>query len=87
MALTSIFESSNGEQRWINKVSKILQHHEVMVQIDLPVSIFRVPATISTFKPKAYVPQLIGLGPYHHFHSELYEMEKYKLVAATRHQS
>ncbi|THG18879.1 putative UPF0481 protein At3g02645 [Camellia sinensis] len=87
MAFTSIFESSDGEQRWINQVSKILQHHEVMVQIDLPVSIFRVPATISAFKPEAYVPQLIGLGPYHHFRSELYEMERYKLAAAARHQS
>ncbi|KAI8021565.1 putative UPF0481 protein [Camellia lanceoleosa] len=87
MALTSIFESSDGEQRWINQISKILQHHEVMVQIDLPVSIFRVLATISAFKPEAYVPQLIGLGPYHHFRSELYEMERYKLAAAARHQN
>ncbi|CAL5397245.1 unnamed protein product [Camellia sinensis] len=58
-----------------------------MVQIDLPVSIFRVPTTIYAFKPEAYVPQLIGLGPYHHFRSELYEMERYKLAAATRHQN
>ncbi|GMP60337.1 hypothetical protein CsSME_00023240 [Camellia sinensis var. sinensis] len=71
MALASIFESSEGEQRWIS-------------QIDLPVSIFRVPTTISAFKPEAYIPQLMGLGPYHHFRSELYEMERYKLAAASR---
>ncbi|KAF5945913.1 hypothetical protein HYC85_016141 [Camellia sinensis] len=58
-----------------------------MVQIDLPVSIFRVPTTIYAFKPEAYVPQLIGLGRYHHFRYELYEMERYKLAAATRHQN
>ncbi|GMP60336.1 hypothetical protein CsSME_00023240 [Camellia sinensis var. sinensis] len=84
MALASIFESSEGEQRWISQVSKILQNDEVMVEIDLPVSIFRVPTTISAFKPEAYIPQLMGLGPYHHFRSELYEMERYKLAAASR---
>ncbi|KAF5945916.1 hypothetical protein HYC85_016144 [Camellia sinensis] len=84
MALTSIFESSDGEQRWISQVSKILQNHETMVEIDLPVSIFRVPTNISVFKPQAYTPQLIGLGPYHHFHPELYEMERYKLASASR---
>ncbi|THG15413.1 hypothetical protein TEA_027141 [Camellia sinensis var. sinensis] len=84
MALASIFESSEGEQRWISQVSKILQNDEVMVEIDLPVSIFRVPTTISAFKPEAYTPQLMGLGPYHHFRSELYEMERYKLAAASR---
>ncbi|CAL5339506.1 unnamed protein product [Camellia sinensis] len=84
MALASIFESSEGEQRWISQVSKTLQNDEVMVEIDLPVSIFRVPTTISAFKPEAYTPQLMGLGPYHHFRSELYEMERYKLAAASR---
>ncbi|KAL7259624.1 hypothetical protein ACSBR1_005503 [Camellia fascicularis] len=76
MALTSILESSNDEQRWINQVSKILQ--------DGP---NRPPTTISAFKPEAYVPQLIGLGSYHHFRSELYEMERYNLAAAARHQN
>ncbi|KAL7239578.1 hypothetical protein ACSBR2_005472 [Camellia fascicularis] len=84
MALASIFESSEGEQRWISQVSKILQNDEVMVEIDLPVSIFRVPTTISAFKPEAYTPQLMGLGPYHHFRPELYEMERYKLAAGSR---
>ncbi|KAF7154105.1 hypothetical protein RHSIM_Rhsim01G0051000 [Rhododendron simsii] len=58
---------------------------EVKVEIiDIPVSIFRVPTTISAFKPEAYTPQLIGLGPYHRFTPELYEMERYKVAAATR---
>ncbi|KAF7148222.1 hypothetical protein RHSIM_Rhsim03G0255300 [Rhododendron simsii] len=83
MALTSIFESSSGEQRWIAEISKILEK-EVKVAIDLPVSIFRVPATLSVSKPKAYTPQVIGLGPYHHFRPELYDMERYKLAAASR---
>ncbi|KAG5559531.1 hypothetical protein RHGRI_009156 [Rhododendron griersonianum] len=83
MALTSIFESSSGEQQWIAEISKILEK-EVKVAIDLPVSIFRVPATLSVSKPKAYTPQVIGLGPYHHFRPELYDMERYKLAAASK---
>ncbi|KAF7146956.1 hypothetical protein RHSIM_Rhsim03G0255100 [Rhododendron simsii] len=82
MASTSIFESSSGEQRWIAQISKILEK-DVKVEID-PVSIFRVPATLSVLKPKAYVPQVIGLGPYHRFRPELYDMERYKLAAASR---
>ncbi|XP_058208333.1 putative UPF0481 protein At3g02645 [Rhododendron vialii] len=83
MDLTSIFESSSSEQRWIAQISKILEK-EVKVAIDLPVSIFRVPATLRVSKPKAYTPQVIGLGPYHHFRPELYDMERYKLAAASR---
>ncbi|XP_052198396.1 putative UPF0481 protein At3g02645 [Diospyros lotus] len=83
MDLPSILESSSGEERWIKQVSKILEK-EVMIDIDVPVSIFRAPAALSAFKPQAYVPRLVGLGPYHHFRSELYEMERCKLAAAGR---
>ncbi|XP_057501651.1 putative UPF0481 protein At3g02645 [Actinidia eriantha] len=83
MVLHSIFESSTSEERWITQISKIIEK-EVRVDIDHPVSIFRVPATLSIYKPEAYVPQLIGLGPYHHFQPELYEMERCKLAAASR---
>ncbi|XP_057507753.1 putative UPF0481 protein At3g02645 [Actinidia eriantha] len=84
MALNSIFESSSSERRWINQISKMLEK-EVRIEInDVPVSIFRVPTTLSSFKPEAYTPQLIGLGPYHHFRPELYEMERYKIAAASR---
>ncbi|GFS35770.1 hypothetical protein Acr_00g0041910 [Actinidia rufa] len=83
MVLHSIFESSTSEERWITQINKILEK-EVRVDIDHPVSIFRVPATLSIYKPEAYVPQLIGLGPYHHFQPQLYEMERYKLAAASR---
>lgn len=83
MALSSIFESSSGQQRWIKQISKILEK-EVKVEIDVPVSIFRVSATLSVYKPEAYTPQIVALGPYHHFRPELYEMERYKLAAASR---
>ena len=83
MAKTSIFDSRSGEKEWINQIRKIVEE-EVKVDIEVPVSIFRVPAVLSALKPEAYVPQLLGLGPYHHFRPELYEMERYKLAAASR---
>ncbi|KAI8018127.1 putative UPF0481 protein [Camellia lanceoleosa] len=49
-----------------------------------PFSIFRMPKNLSAFKPDAYMPLLMGLSPYHRFRLELYEMERYKLVAATK---
>ncbi|XP_058206951.1 putative UPF0481 protein At3g02645 [Rhododendron vialii] len=83
MPLTSIFESSSCEQRWLAEISKILEK-EVKVEIDHPVTIFRVPATLSVSRPSAYTPQVIGLGPYHRFRLEIYDMERYKLAAASR---
>ncbi|GMP40901.1 hypothetical protein CsSME_00011183 [Camellia sinensis var. sinensis] len=83
MATSSIFDSSSSERQWINEIKNIIKE-EVKVDIEVVVSIFRVPATLSAIKPEAYMPQLIGLGPYHHFRSELYEMERCKLVAASQ---
>ncbi|KAH7861169.1 hypothetical protein Vadar_022527 [Vaccinium darrowii] len=86
MASNSIFESRSFERQWVSHISKIIHDKEVRVDIiDIPpVSIFRVPTTLSSFKPEAYTPQLIGLGPYHRFKPKLYEMERYKVDAATR---
>ncbi|KAF7149267.1 hypothetical protein RHSIM_Rhsim03G0255200 [Rhododendron simsii] len=83
MPLTSIFESSSSEQRWLAEICNILEK-EVKVEIDHPVSVFRVPATLSVLRPSAYTPQVIGLGPYHRFRLEIYDMERYKLAAASR---
>ncbi|KAF5952375.1 hypothetical protein HYC85_010319 [Camellia sinensis] len=72
-----------SERQWINEIKNIIKE-EVKVDIEVAVSIFCVPATLSAIKPEAYMPQLIGLGPYHHFRPELYEMERCKLVAASQ---
>ncbi|KAM4122680.1 hypothetical protein ACB094_01G102700 [Castanea mollissima] len=50
----------------------------------VPVSIFSVPKTLLSFKPEAYIPQLVALGPYHHHWLELLEIERYKLTSAMR---
>ena len=44
------------------------------------VSIFKVPKSLSESKPEAYVPQLLGLGPYNHFRPELQAMQTFKLA-------
>ena len=49
----------------------------------IPVSVFNVPKALRVHKPEAYTPQLIALGPYHHWRPELYEMERYKLASST----
>ncbi|KAH7859552.1 hypothetical protein Vadar_002505 [Vaccinium darrowii] len=83
MAKTSIFDSRSDEKQWITQIKKIVQE-EVKVDIEVPISIFRIPATLASFKPEAYMPRLLGFGPYHHFEPDLYKMERYKLAAASR---
>ncbi|KAH7835268.1 hypothetical protein Vadar_024576 [Vaccinium darrowii] len=77
-----IIESICSEKRWIDQIHKILAA-EVMVEIE-PVSIFHVPSTLRIYKPEVYTPQVVALGPYHHFRRELYDMERFKLMAASR---
>ncbi|KAH7859577.1 hypothetical protein Vadar_002827 [Vaccinium darrowii] len=84
MASNSIFESRSIERQWVTQISKIIDEEVRVEIIDIPISIFHVPTTLSSFKPEAYIPRLIGLGPYHRFKPELYKMERYKVAAATR---
>lgn len=83
MAKSSIFDSRSHEEQWINQIKKMVEE-EVKVDIEVPVCIFSIPATLASFRPEAYMPQLMGLGPYHHGDPDLYDMERYKLAAATR---
>ncbi|XP_062198135.1 UPF0481 protein At3g47200-like [Phragmites australis] len=40
--------------------------------------IYRVPACIKDLNPKAYRPQVVSLGPFHHGNAELLPMEEHK---------
>ncbi|KAJ8451188.1 hypothetical protein Cgig2_013960 [Carnegiea gigantea] len=51
---------------------------------DIHVCIFNVPKTLRDANPDAYTPQLVAFGPYHHWHPELQDMERYKLSSAKR---
>ncbi|KAK2631854.1 hypothetical protein EUGRSUZ_L02360, partial [Eucalyptus grandis] len=48
------------------------------------VCVFQVPRSLSSAKPQAYIPQLVGLGPYHHLQSQLLQMERVKLDVAKK---
>lgn len=41
-------------------------------------SIYRVPPNITDLNNKAYIPQLVAFGPYHHAQPHLYPMEDHK---------
>jgi hypothetical protein len=43
--------------------------------------IYRVPACIRDFNSKAYTPQVVSLGPFHHGYRDLLSMEEHKLRA------
>lgn len=75
--------SSFDELRWVIQIRRTLDD-ELEEGVDAPISIFSVPKALMVSKPEAYVPQQVSLGPYHHWHPELYEMERYKISAAKR---
>ncbi|GLJ35908.1 hypothetical protein SUGI_0720440 [Cryptomeria japonica] len=80
-------ESKNAVQekidpdRWIIQVRDDLRIEEED-QEESCVSVFSVPKDLLAAKPEAYTPQCGSIGPYHHWRSELNEMERYKLAAA-----
>ncbi|KAM3711352.1 hypothetical protein ACJW30_01G102600 [Castanea mollissima] len=72
------------DQEWVIQISRALEEGLQDNDEGVPVSIFSVPKTLLSFKPEAYIPQLVALGPYHHHRLELLEMERYKLTSAMR---
>ncbi|KAA8535244.1 hypothetical protein F0562_030247 [Nyssa sinensis] len=82
MASISVLNWSSSEQRWADQMSRIF-NEEVVVEINEDgVQVFEVPKSISVFKPNAYTPLVIGLGPYHHFRPQLYLKQRFKLARA-----
>ncbi|XP_030536553.2 putative UPF0481 protein At3g02645 [Rhodamnia argentea] len=65
-------------REWFNHVQTDF-NEELEQDIDSNVCVFQVPKSLSSSKPEAYTPQLIGLGPYHHLQPQLTEMERVKL--------
>ncbi|XP_054814468.1 UPF0481 protein At3g47200-like [Prosopis cineraria] len=46
--------------------------------------IYKVPPPIRDLKPKAYTPQVVSIGPFHHGNERLLEMEKHKQIMFKR---
>ncbi|KAM0943474.1 hypothetical protein DsansV1_C13g0122561 [Dioscorea sansibarensis] len=71
------------ELQWVIQIRESIEE-ESKEPINIPVPVFSVPKTLVSSKPEAYIPQLFAIGPYHHWDTHLYEMERYKLATARR---
>uniref|UniRef100_A0A0A9D5Y3 Uncharacterized protein n=1 Tax=Arundo donax TaxID=35708 RepID=A0A0A9D5Y3_ARUDO len=69
-----------GRRAWVVDVERTLNEADASVEISRwqRHSIYRVPACIKDLKPKAYRPQVVSLGPFHHGDPELHPMEEHK---------
>ncbi|KAL4577486.1 hypothetical protein LXL04_013595 [Taraxacum kok-saghyz] len=75
----------SGNKQWVQHISTTLKKQLAIAVDTPPPSIFQIPKILKDENPEAYVPQRIGLGLNHHFHSELYpKMEQNKLTAVKR---
>ncbi|KAI8019511.1 putative UPF0481 protein [Camellia lanceoleosa] len=76
-----VSNSNFDEDQWVIQIRRTLDE-EIEDGTEIPVSIFNVPKTLMVCDPDCYIPQEVALGPYHYWRPELYEMQRYKLVAA-----
>ncbi|KAJ8560026.1 hypothetical protein K7X08_004084 [Anisodus acutangulus] len=75
--------SNFDENRWVIQIRRTLDE-ELEEDTEIPVSIFNVPKALLVSDQDSYVPQLVAIGPYHYWRSDLHDMERYKLAAAKR---
>ncbi|XP_077218790.1 UPF0481 protein At3g47200-like [Tasmannia lanceolata] len=68
------------EKNWVIKVKEKLQLTNSLQeeQIWKKQSIYRVPSCLTELNPKAYQPQVVSFGPYHHENEQLTQMEVHK---------
>ncbi|CAN1185140.1 Putative UPF0481 protein At3g02645 [Linum perenne] len=71
------------EKEWIIQMERNLEL-DLDAVAQTPVSIFHVPESVRIVSRHAYSPQLLALGPYHHWKPDLYHAETFKLAAAKR---
>ena len=72
--------AGGGKRVWVVDVEKKLGEADPSVEVSRwqRHCIYRVPACIKDLKPKAYRPQVVSLGPFHHGDPELLPMEEHK---------
>lgn len=67
--------SNFDEDRWIIQIRRTLDE-ELEEDTEIPVSIFNVPKALLLSNQDCYVPQLVAIGPYHYWRSDLHDMER-----------
>nr|XP_033510022.1 putative UPF0481 protein At3g02645 isoform X2 [Nicotiana tomentosiformis] len=81
MASNCNTNSNFDESRWVIQIRRTLDE-ELEEDTEIPVSIFNVPKALLLSDQDSYVPQVVAIGPYHYWRTELHDMERYKLAAA-----
>ncbi|KAI3750889.1 hypothetical protein L2E82_21784 [Cichorium intybus] len=82
--LSSPPSSTEDLEQWLIDIPQTLESL-LYSETTLPICIFKLQETRTSEKPDAYVPQHIGLGPIHHFRTDIYsKQEKLKLVKANK---
>ncbi|KAK7270739.1 hypothetical protein RJT34_26130 [Clitoria ternatea] len=84
MASQTIFDSESDEDSWVIQINQLVDETNLTVLNQIPVCVYQVPKSLSSVKPQAFSPQLIGIGPYNHFRNDLYPMERLKIFGAKR---
>lgn len=76
------------ENGWVIQIKESLDilQQDKEGEEEFCMSIFNVPKELLAQMPEAYTPQSVSIGPHHHWRSELYDMERYKLASARRFQ-
>ncbi|KAK8939337.1 UPF0481 protein [Platanthera guangdongensis] len=72
--------AGKGGRSWVATIENQAKDGDSTKELELwrKHSIYRVPACIKELNPKAYRPQVVSFGPYHHGADELSAMEEHK---------
>ena len=77
--MAGINEAEQGEQHGRNVVLPIKEMIDKLPPVNEKCSIFRVPKLLRNMNHRAYTPQVISIGPFHHHRKDLLATEPYKL--------
>ncbi|XP_060170786.1 putative UPF0481 protein At3g02645 [Lycium barbarum] len=80
---SSFIDNPLAEQRWLNDSINTLKL-EKEIRIDLSPCICHVPKSFKETNTQAYVPQKIGLGPYHFSRPDFFVNQRHKLNIARK---